>query len=163
MNDLVESNKAKIGGGVVYKIEDEEVISVDLLSVEEAETIPRWVCSNGSWWWLQSSGYRSDRALFVGTEGIAYTVIGSSVDDNEGSVRPALEISNLPNLTIGETVEVFGLLAQYIGNDSALLCEPIGYHRFDEESNDYETSEIKSYLDGWFEERKKNENLGRIH
>ena len=135
-------------------IKNEDVISADLLSIEEVKVLPQWILANGHWWWLQSPGYTCYNAAFVYIGGSVDTY-GHNVDDTKGGVRPTLKVSNLPNLTIGETVGIFGLLAQYIGNDSVLLCEPIGYHRFDAESNNYERSEIKSYLDDWFEEKRR--------
>ena len=41
------------------------------------------------WWWLRSSGIDSDYAVLINYDGSVY-VIGGSVDDGEGGVRPAL-------------------------------------------------------------------------
>ena len=41
------------------------------------------------WWWLRSPGDFSDIASFVGVDG-GVDSLGSSVDDNSVSVRPAL-------------------------------------------------------------------------
>lgn len=58
------------------------------------------------------------------------------------------------NLKVGEVVEVFDRMAQYIGNNSVLLCENISDSIFDRESSNYRKSEIKKVVELWFEEKK---------
>ena len=135
-------------------IKNEDVISADLLSVEEVNEIPKWILANGEWWWLRSPGDASHYAAYVGVDG-SVDDYGDYVHDNGYTVRPALIISNLPNLEIGETVKVFGVAAQYIGSDKVLLCESIFYRNFDEESNVYETSEVKKKMNKWFKGMKE--------
>ncbi len=139
-------------------IKNEDVVNIDLLSQEEAEAIPQWILACGRWWWLRSPGLKSpglnsDRAAFVINDGSVYGS-GSDVNYDDTGVRPALQISNLPPLEVGETVKVFGKMAQYVGNDKVLLCEPIFESRFDAESNNYEQSEVKQKLDKWFAQMK---------
>lgn len=145
------------GAKTMIKIESKDVLNADLLAAEEANELPTWILANGDWWWLRSQGADNVSAANVLDDG-GVDKLGSYVDIADCGVRPALKIANLPNLVTGDLVEVFGLPAQYIGNDSVLLCEPIGFHRFDAESNDYATSEVKRRLDGWFRDKKGEEN-----
>lgn len=137
-------------------IKNENVVSADLLSVEEVKDIPKWIRANGEWWRVRTNK-TSDETTEIDSNGaIGYLGSGSAVT----SVRPALQIANLPQLKIGETIEVFGLMAQYIGNDKILLCKMIFYHLFKEKNLPYETSEIKQKIDKWFNDNKgvnKNE------
>ena len=137
----------------MYEINNEDVISADLISVEEANKLPRCILANGDWWWLSSPGNNSNYAAFVRFSATV-NALGFNVTYDTGEVRPALTISNSPELEIGETVKVFGLIAQYIGGDKVLLCEPILYSRFDAESHDFETSEVKQKIDNWFNEMR---------
>lgn len=136
----------------MYQIKCEDVISADLLTVEEASKLPRWIRANGEWWWLRSPGYRSNDVAGVSSGG---SDCFNFVDDDDVAVRPALRIKHV-NLDFGETVEVFGEMAQYIGDDKVLLCDVVAKKRFDGESNDYEESEIKSYLDSWLDWKREN-------
>lgn len=137
----------------MFTIKNKDVISSDLLSVEETENIPTWILANGEWWWLRSPGYNSYHAVIIHSNGYIYN-IGRDIDYYTVEVRPALKVLNLSELEIGETVKVFNRMAQYIGNGKVLLCESIFKSRFDEESNNYETSEVKYKLDEWFEQIK---------
>lgn len=145
-------------------INNEDVMSADLLSIEEASELPIWILANGDWWWLRSTGAYSYYAASVSGNGHVHTD-GYYVYSNYG-VRPALRIKNLdfrviydvsstPRLEIGDLVEVFGLKTQYIGGNKVLLCEPIFNNQFDERSNVYETSKIKQKIDEWFGKRKE--------
>ena len=140
----------------MYTINNEDVISADLLSVEEANKLPKWILANGDWWWLQSKGYYMDYTAGVNSNGVVDD-IGNFVNGDDYGVRPALVVVNIPSLRVGETVEAFGLVAQYIGNNKVLLCENIFFSRFDEKSNKYKTSEIKQKLDEWFKKKKEEQ------
>ena len=59
------------------------------------------------------------------------------------------------HMIMGDTVEEFGLVAPYIGNDKVLLCELIVSSQFDERSDAYETGEVKQKLDKWFKDMKE--------
>ena len=139
----------------MYQIKNEDVLSADLLSVKEANKLPTWILANGDKWWLRSPGYYSYCSSCVYDWGYV-GVVGVNVNTTDGNVRPALKISNIQNLEIGEVVKVFGLMAQYIGNDKVLLCKSIFYSRFDGDSNVYATSEVKKRLDEWFKERRED-------
>ena len=141
-------------------INNKDIESIQLLSVEEARNLPQWIRASGYWWWLQSPGDDSGLVAYVYDDG-SVEDYGSDIDDSSGVVRPVLKIRNLDsqNLEIGETIKILGLLTQYIGHNSVLLCERIAYHRFDSVSNDYKTSEIKQFIKEWLEERKRENNV----
>ena len=129
-----------------------------LLSVEEAENLltmedRKYRC----WWWLRSPGDFSDCAASVYGGGDVY-YRGYGVDSEGDCVRPALKISNLQssNLLIGDVFEVGDWKFKVISENLAWLYEQdIGSHRFDEETNIYEQSEIKQIVDNWFEKEIK--------
>ena len=142
-------------------IDKSQIKGVTLLSVEEAKALPRWILAKGKWWWLRSPGHFSDRVASVHYDG-SVDDFGDSVYNDYGAVCPALKIENLPNLKIGETIKVLGRMAQYIGNDMVLLVEPIGYRRFDADSNNYDKSEIKAWLEKWLEEAQCGVKMSEV-
>ncbi len=140
-------------------IDKNDIEGITLLSKKEAWDLPRWILANSDWWWLRSCGNSRDEVVGVGMDGaISYDY---EISNPRVCVRPALEIKTLPNLEIGDLVEVLGRKSQYIGNNTVLLCEPIACHEFDDETNDYDKSAIKSYIENWLKKEKKyNERRG---
>ena len=135
-----------------------KILGSTLLSVEEAENLltkenRKYHC----WWRLRSPGRLSKYAADVRTDG-AVNYSGDGVYYDNFCVRPALEISNLEssNLLIGDVFEVGDYKFRVISEDLAWLYEQdIGQHRFDEKTNIYEQSEIKQFVDDWFEREIK--------
>ena len=84
-----------------------------------------------------------------------------NADVEETKILPIKTISiyewSWLHFIIGETVEEFGLVAPYIGNDKVLLCELIVNSQLDERSDFYETSEVKQKLDEWFKKNKEEQ------
>ena len=136
-------------------IKNEDVLSADLLSIEEAKVLPRWILANGDFWWLRSPGIRPDIAAGV-IYGGAVDSGGDLVSYSEGAVRPTFTIKNLPKLRVGELVEVFGYMAQYIGGNRVLLCESVFKSMFDKKFNNYEKSYIKKRVDKWFKKERRD-------
>ena len=129
-----------------------------LLSVEEAKNLlTEEDCKYPCWWWLRSPGTSSDYAANVyGDGGVNFG--GDRVDNDNNCVRPALKISNLEssNLLIGDVFEVGDYKFRVISEDLAWMHEQdIGLRRFDEKTNIYEQSEIKQFVDDWFEKEIK--------
>lgn len=142
---------------VTEKTQELEITRATLLSIEEAKQLPLELRKYTSRWWLRSSGYDSYHAANVGYAGVV---------DNDGVcvpkdcfwVRPALQISNLnsSNLNVGDKFEFDGKPFKIISDNFAFCLTDIGRHCFREDwrannANDYEKSDIKKYIDDWFE------------
>ena len=96
-------------------------------------------------------------------------VCGLDIGYHSVAVRPALKISNIqlgkeckpikPTVFIRDEQRstwllVFNGVTWIQIDDDLYISElPIAFRRFDEESDDYETSEIRKFLLNWFEER----------
>ena len=135
-------------------IDKNDIKGITLLSIKEARKLPQWILADGSRWWLRSPGRDRHDAAGITSYGSILS-LGRSIRDTGAYARPAIKIDVRPYLPlmVGETVLILGRLAQYIGNDMVLLCEPIGCHRFDENSNDYEKSEIKEFVEEWLKKK----------
>ena len=130
-----------------------EITGATLLTVDEAEQLlTKKDRACGSWWWLRSPGDYQDYAVDVDEDGFVYAC-GGIVNGYGVGVRPALRIDNLEstNLKIGDEFYIgeqqFKIISYYL----ALCNSIVGYTRFDAKSNDYETSEIKAYVDSRFD------------
>ena len=131
-----------------------------LLSVDEYEKyydrIPKYDAEDKDyeyWWWLRTPykyfASSSSRAFFVdGNYGyVTYRNVGYSF-----AVRPVLDISEFTDLEI--TNCRFTRLSaewQVIDDNLAIAVEPIFNSIFDEETNDYEKSEVRKKLLEWYE------------
>lgn len=134
------------------------IVGVTLLTVEEAKSLSIHQRHAKSNWWLRSPGDKNSLVLGV----FGYTgVINDGGFNTFGylGVRPALKISNLnsSNLGFGDSFEFAGYTWTVISNDKALCNTIIDYSAFREDwrakyANDYETSDVKKYLDKWFAE-----------
>ena len=130
-----------------------------LLSVDEYEKyydrIPKYDAEGKdySWcWWLRTPykcASSSSRAFLVGGDrgGVGSSLVGRSY-----AVRPALDISEFTDLEI--TNCRFTRLSaewQVIDDNLAIAVEPIFNSIFDEETDDYEKSEVRKKLLEWYE------------
>lgn len=144
-----------------------------LLSVGEVEKLPVAVrrcrtknnrgselnVNNNCKWWLRSPGYNTDYVSYVMKNGDIH-IAGARSDYSAHYIRPAMRIdyaflSALENATI-ETDEDGHI--RYKGSTWINVSEYLGYPcllslycfpqpmRFDKESNEYASSEIKTYL-----------------
>lgn len=102
-------------------ISAEDVKDITLLSVEEAEKLPKKILEFPCWWWLSSQGFYSSFSAIVCDDGYVHR-FGDCVDDRFYGVRPALTIKNLKpyNPKVGDAVEVFNEEWYYVGNDMIL-------------------------------------------
>ena len=143
--------------------------SLELLSIEEARELPKSVKKYADWWWLQSPGVNSYLVTYVSRHG-GVNDIGNYGDSSSPTVCPVLKVLNLesPNLELYEMYNVNNeYIGIYIGGNKFLYKGKAIHHRFDGESNDYETSEIKQFLDNWLKElqsksKDMKESLTRI-
>ena len=162
VKNLIEINF--IPFDIKYSVPKEDVREITLLSVEEAMECPISILKGNSWWWLRSPGNYSFSAALVNYHGTVRSG-GFSVLDVNFAVRPALRISNLPNLQIGDVVECLGRKWYYVVDDLILSISPIGEHFFNADSkkpdaNKFEGSDIQKYLQDWLREQmSKKESL----
>lgn len=120
-------------------------VQITLLTLEQAEKLPEEILSCGDCWWLRSPGYNQDDAAYVGTGGGVYES-GDFVNYDHFAVRPAFEIANL-NSEFGKRVYVGKLLCTVIDKDLVLADKAVCCYRFDIVSNDWETSELKAFIE----------------
>lgn len=132
-----------------------------LLSIEEADTLlTREEREYKGWWWLRSPGiYRYDATYVHNNGSVDYD--GDAVSDADGYVRPVLIVSLISSkFTIGDTF-VFGKKKfKIISDDMAFCLEDIGKRCFKRDwtfpdANMYEASDVKKFIDRWFEKNKK--------
>ena len=155
---------------------DLDILGATLLTINEAEKLPVRLRRYDRWWWLKS------RSVSLGIEGInfnAYTAyaayvdgddatidaIGDKVSYEDGKVRPAIIISNLSalNLQFGDIFEFGDKEFEIISDNKAFCLSDIGQCAFRNDAealdaNIYEKSDIKKYVDEWFEKSIKGES-----
>lgn len=132
------------------KVNIEDVSEVFLLSDEEwvqAKKIPSVPVEQPRWWWLRSCGANSDFVCCVDSDGgihghfcIYYTW---------HNVRPAFRIASLAyhDFQPGDKILVGKkTVCTVITEEIALADNILSDHRFDPDNNDWETSEIKTFI-----------------
>lgn len=128
----------------IKKFDISEVDEITLLSIEEAEKIPKSFRACGDWWWLRSPGYSQGCAVLALNGGDIFEG-GYNTHNNNLAVRPAFRINNLKS-EIGDKILINKTWCTVIDKGLVFADYPICKHRFDSESNDWETSEIKSFI-----------------
>ena len=125
-----------------------------LLSVEEYEKYKGVIPVIGSWWWLRSPGHDSYDAASV-NDGGSVDAYGFNVIDARG-IRPALRVqkSEILNLQIGDRKIYYDLPFVKIDEDLLIAEVPVAFDKFDDESNVYEKSYVKRFLEKWKVSRK---------
>ena len=160
-----EKTDVKIVGSEELKIQE-----ITLLSAEEYRTLKDNIKPIDSWWWLRTAGIDGNAVSSVQCNG-ELNICSTDVLKHDGSVRPVLRIENLNalNLTIGSSFK-FGItvnnvfkLGRYtwtiISEELALCDEAVGQSAFKKDgdaknSNQYESSDIKKWLNEWAEEQQ---------
>ncbi len=128
-----------------------------LLSTKEAETfLTKEERTHRHWWWLRSPGDALTHAAYVYSDGLV-NYRGCAAYYADGIVRPALKIDlGSSGFKIGDKF-IFGKkLFKIISNDLAFCLEDIGITRFRNDwkawdANDYEESDVKKFVDKWYE------------
>ena len=143
----------KVKGTKTLNVEtDIKITGITLLSIEEHEKYEDKIPLNAGWWWLRSPGDYPDDAASVNYDGSVY-YDGHRVSRGRGGVRPILK---------GVFADINGFeFADHswivLAEDMAICKDNIGLRRFDAESNDYEKSEIKQWLENWLKEALESE------
>ena len=146
----------KINKIIKSTVEEElEITGAKLLSTEEAEKYLTEEERKYDKWWLRSPGSYF-RIVDSCNDGGDISNLGCFVDSSNVCVRPALQITNLEssNLKIGDTFEFSGFNFKVISENLAWMYrQDIGCYAFNfgfKNGNDYETSDIKKFVDKWF-------------
>lgn len=150
---------------VIQSIEtvDIDIIGITLLSIEEYNKYRDLIPVHDSYWWLRSP----NPFLLLAVYGVRS--YDNEVDnkilvaDEDIGISPALKISNLESsdLKIGNKFMFGGKIFTIISDDYAQCDEIIGKGVFrkdweilDRDANDYEVSDVKKYINNWFEKAK---------
>lgn len=131
------------------------VTGATLLTVEEAEQLPKSILNINHPWWLRSPGSDTNNAAYVDFFGDVYDY-GACVDYDDCGVRPALNINlESSNLSIGDKFTFGDKEFDVVFKDKALCTDIIGectfrgnWKAFD--ANDYEASDVKKFVDAWY-------------
>ena len=123
---------------------------ITFLTKEEYEAHRRQIPLINDWWWLRSPGFHSYYAAIIDIGG-SVRDFGSIVYDDGSAVRPALK-SAILNLPIGEKFNTLGNRWVMIDDGFAISEDVITHRRYDSESNVWETSELRKWLEAWAKE-----------
>ena len=129
-----------------------------ILSKEEYLRYEENIPEADFWWWLRSPGYYQCSAALVDSDG------SRSYGDVIGTrgVRPALIINHGSSLQTGDRFKFFGHNWTVISAKYALCDDAFCYMAFRkdlkaDDSNVYEASDIKRYLDDEWKKMKEGE------
>ncbi len=144
---------------MIKEINLDNIESITLLSIEEYKKYRDKISPVEGKWWLRSPG--DDDILAACVNGESGDVIANGRDVLlEFGVRPALQISNPESLKPGEEFIVGENSFTYLGEGLALCNNCIGKCAFRDDltapdANVYEKSDIKIYVENWFEKTKE--------
>ena len=137
-----------------------------LLSVEEYKEYKDNIPLLHICWWLRSPGSRDKHVMTVNSKGkVNADGILADLTDKTGfclvALRPALKITNLESLDL-QIKDQFELVTHgfTVISDNLAICNDtftsMAFRR-DGSSNDYEISDVKKYIEEWFDNTcKKN-------
>ena len=143
----------------IESLEDAEITGATLLSFEEYEKYKYDILRIDDCWWLRSPSHYSYAAAVVDmTAAATMLVIMLYYDDY--AIRPALKISNLEDVEVGDKIKFDGKTFTVISPEYALCDTAIGHGAFRKDSNAadaniYEASDVKKFVDKWFEDAVK--------
>ena len=149
-----ENDKSLGGQKIKINYNGIEINGATLLSTTDAKNLlTRTQREYNNWWWLRSAGGSSDYACGVISGGY-YDLYRTS--DTDGGVRPALKINlHSSNLKVGDRFTLGMWDFEIISDTLAFMYkQDIGTQPFskDGRTNDYEQSDIKTYVDRWYNE-----------
>lgn len=132
------------------------ITGATLLSTRIAEKLSLDLRKHANWYWLRSPGDFSRSVASVDYEGYVFNY-GLPAYSSHISVRPALYIKNIESsiFKVGDTLMFGGKEFEIISDSLALCSSDIGKCAFRkdrnaEDANDYEKSDVKKYVDDWF-------------
>ena len=126
-----------------------DIEKADLLTLDEARKLPKSLLRYGKWWWLKTPGRRDGYITIVLDDG-SVSDTGLDIDSVGVIVRPVLRLTNLNDYSVGKDFKFGGYWFRIVDECTALCLDNLGFHSFDESSNNYEESLIKSFIDRWF-------------
>lgn len=134
--------------------QEKEEDRVFLLSIEEYEMYMDDIPHINTWWWLRSPGDYSDCAAGVRSDG-SVNYCGDYVNIATDCVRPALRYATLKSeisKSKDENCFIWNEIKWKIidkEKEIAIAYMPIAFDKFDDNSNDYESSHIRKWLLDW--------------
>lgn len=152
--------------------------TIDLLTIEEAKKLPLEILQckppkyfdgymneeNGNcFWWLRSPGDSSIDSTAVRSSGYVDEDAGFVFNDSR-AVRPALRIEESLIKTLPRTKKGYVMylntkwidISEYVGSPCLLKKKCMKEaHIFDGKSNNYEESEVKNFIEKWYEKKLK--------
>lgn len=161
-----------------WEIFDIELEEVTLLSIEEYKKYKNIIPLLEKWWWLRSPGFVGYYPYYVADVDCVGDVAeyGSYIGVHKRAVRPALKIktSEVNCFDIGDTIsfpkdhigDEYIVLDKLPNNILYILSKDIvSIRRFDPESNVWETSELKQWLEeqySWMKEDNNSDMLEEV-
>ena len=144
-----------------------EITGATLLSSEEYNNYKNRIPHLDKNWWLRSPGYDDAlRAVCVfGDFGFVFN--RGDIVYGELGVRPALQINlSSSNLSVGDEFVIGEHKFTVISESYAISNSDIGYYPFRKDSkadnaNNYEVSDVKKFVDEWYEELIKEHEISK--
>lgn len=137
-----------------------QIDGITLLSVDEYKKAKDYIKPSHFVWWLRSPGDYKDSVALVDSDGdVDY--FGHYINVNFG-VRPALRINlKSSDFQIGDSFKLKRYTWTIVSKDYALCDTTIGNMPFRKDwqakdTNDYEKSDIKEFLEDWYNKQIKS-------
>ena len=133
-----------------------QIKSATILSTDEVLKLPVAIRRTGYWWWLRSPDSRDAHYVAAVMSDGHISPFCFHVSADYG-VRPAFVVSNLEdfNCVIGDTITIKSKRYVVIDTNKILYNdEPVRCQFNGKNSNDYETSDLKQFVDGWLKDLK---------
>ena len=127
---------------------------ITLLTKEEYEKYKHRIPLVRYRWWLRSPGYDQIYAAFVYDDGDVYN-LGFTVNLESLAVRPALK-SEILNLNVGTMFVALGNTWIMIDDHFAISVDVVSHQKYDDSTNIWETSYLKSWLEKWAIDREES-------
>ena len=138
----------------IYVKKSIDVEGVTLLSLDEFRMLPYKLRDIGKCWWLRTPGDNVGTVMYVDDFGEEHEE-GETVDTVLNSfhmmhVRPVLLVSGVKK---GEKIRIFDNDWTAFSENAVLCDTQVGAFRFDLARTDYESSDIKKWLEDWFQDQ----------